>query len=451
MENIDQLLCARWVLPIAPQNIALENHAIALRNDRIIDVLPINEAKKRYQSQQVIDLPDHAVMPGLVNAHTHTPMNLFRGLADDLMLMDWLNNHIWPAENDVINADSVTAGCRIAIAEMIRGGTTCFNEMYFFPNETAETCINEGMRACVGLTIMNVPTGWAQTEDEYIQKAQEAYKNRPQNPLISWSIAPHATYTNSDSSLRKAKQLADEYHLVMNMHVHETLAELKIDLKNHQKRALHRLYDLGLLDDRFIAVHMVHLLREEIELVKEKGCHVVHCPESNLKLASGFAPVTKLLASGVNVAIGTDGAASNNDLDMFSELRITSMLAKAGSEDPTIIPAEQALAMATIHGAKALHLDHEIGSIEAGKAADIIAINLHHLFTQPIFNPISHLAYAVNRLQVSDVWVAGKQLLKNYEFTQLDVEKALAEANRWAKKAEPYKIKKNEIKNEVTV
>lgn len=445
MKLIDKLISPRWIAPIAPKNIVLENHSVAIQGDRIVAILPTTDAKKKFNATEEIRLLDHVLMPGLVNAHTHTPMNLFRGLADDLPLMDWLNNHIWPAENDIINADSIKDGCRLAIAEMIRGGTTCFNEMYFFPNETAQTCIQEGMRACIGQTIMNVPTGWAKDEDEYIAKAKQSLENAEKHDLITWSIAPHATYTNSDSSLLKAKELADEYKLVMNMHVHETIDELEIDLKNHNKRPLHRLYDLGLLSEKFIAVHMVHLLKPEINLVKETGTHVIHCPESNLKLASGFAPIVDLFAAGINIGIGTDGAASNNDLNMFSELRTASLIAKAKSEDSTAMPAHQALQMATLNGAKAIGLDHEIGSIEAGKAADLIAINLNQLSTQPVYNPISHLAYAVNNLQVSDVWIAGKQLLRHGAFTQLDLEQTLANAQRWSRKADQYKSKASTV------
>ncbi len=439
MEQIDQLISARWVLPIAPQNHILEDHSIAIRGDRIIAILPTNKAKQQYQAKTTLNLNDHALMPGLINAHTHSPMTLFRGLADDLPLMDWLNNHIWPAENDIIHADSIRDGMRLAIAEMLRGGTTCFNEMYFFPNESAEIAIEENIRACIGHTIMNVPTGWAKDENDYIAKARAAYHNRPQSPLVTWSIAPHAPYTNSDNSLMMAKELADEFNFVINMHLHETQDELNIDLNNHGKRPLQRLHNLKILSKRFIGVHMVHLNDQDIAIANETGMHVVHCPESNLKLASGFAPTAKLLAANVNVAIGTDGAASNNDLDMFSELRMATFLAKATTQNPTAIPAPQALAMATINGAKALGIDHETGSLEPGKAADMIAINLGSFLTQPVYNPISHLAYAVNRLQVSDVWVAGKQLLQNGEFTQLDIARTVANAQRWAKQAEQYK------------
>ncbi len=439
MQFIDTLILARWVLPIAPQNIILENYAIAMSDNKIIDVLPIDTAKQQYQPKKIIERLDHVVMPGLVNTHCHSMMVLFRGLADDLPLMDWLTKHMWPAEGDVMCAQSIKDGTRLAIAEMLRGGTTCFNDHYFYPLEIAETVIEEQMRGVIGFLFMNVPTAWAKDENSYYEKAMNAYKNRPHSDLINWMVAPHATYTNSDQSLLLAKKMADEYHLGMHMHVHETLAELDMDLKAHGKRALQRLADLGLLNDKFLAVHMVHLTDDEIALCQKFGLHIAHCPESNLKLASGEPRIQKYIQAGLNVSLGTDGAASNNDLDMFGEMRSASFLAKLVARDCTALSAPDTLKMATLNGAKALGLDHKIGSLEKGKQADIIAINMNHLFTQPIYNPMSHLVYCANRLQVSDVWVAGKQLLDKGEFTQLDVEKTIADANQWAKKCVKYK------------
>jgi 5-methylthioadenosine/S-adenosylhomocysteine deaminase len=441
MQQINTLILARWVLPIAPQNIILDNHAVAIHNDKIVEILPIDEAKKKYTAKETLDRSSHVVMPGLVNTHCHNMMVLFRGLADDLPLMDWLNNHIWPAEGDIVCAQSVKDGNRLAIAEMLRGGTTCYNDHYFFPLECAEVTIEEGMRGSIGQVFMNVPNKWAQDEDGYYQKALDAMKNRPQSDLLSWMVAPHAPYTNSDRSLTLAKQLADEYNIGMHMHVHETQTELDMELKAHGKHPLQRLHDLGLLDEKFLAVHMVVLTDEEIALCAKLGVNIAHCPESNMKLASGEPQIQKYMDAGINVSLGTDGAASNNDLDMFGELRTASLLAKLVARSSTALAAPDALKMATLNGAKALGLDDKIGSLEAGKQADVIAIDMDHLFTQPIFNPFSHLTYAVNRSQVSDVWVAGKQLLNKGEFTQLDLEKTLAQANKWAKKCDQYKSK----------
>lgn len=442
MDNVDLLISARWILPIAPENRVLEGHTIAIRGDRIVDVLPLEEAKQHYYAEQYLELQDHVLMPGMVNTHTHTPMNLFRGLADDLELMDWLQNHIWPAEQAVIDENSVAAGTRLAIAEMLRGGTTCFNDNYFFHDTIAKTATEEGMRACVGMLIINVPTKWADNEAGYFKKATNTLDGNDKNPLITWSLCPHAPYTVTDDGLKRVKELSDHYKIRIHIHMHETKTEIDQSMNEYGVRPLERIHKLGLLSPRLINIHMTQLTNDEINLLKKTGSHVVHCPESNLKLASGFAPIAKLLRAGVNVAVGTDGAASNNDLDMFGEIRTASFIAKATGEDPTLLPAKEALAMATINGAKAIGLEKEIGSLEPGKAADLIAVNLNSFLTQPIYNPISHLAYAINRLQVSDVWVAGKQLLKDGQFTQLEIDKVVQEANQWAEKARPFSADK---------
>lgn len=434
MQAIDTLIHARWVVPIVPRNKILENHSIAIHHDKIIAILPTETAKKNYSAKNNIDRKDHVVMPGLINTHNHLAMSILRGIADDLPLMDWLNNHIWPAEKYIVQADSVYDGSRFAMIEMLRGGTTFFNDHYFFPNEVARAAIDIGMRGCIGYHFMSIPTGWANGEEDSLAKAKQARTESPKHPLLTWSCAPQGPYTNSDRSLLFAKEFATEHNLQIHMHLHETQAELEIDLTAHKKRPFKRLYDLGLLDNRFIAVHMVHLTDEEIAMTAEIGMHVSHNPESNLKLASGFAPVVKLMKAGVNVCLGTDGAASNNDLDMFGELRTAAFIAKAVNQDPTVLDAMTTLEMATINGAKALGLEKEIGSLEVGKQADLITVDLGHFFTQPVYNPISHLVYAVNRMQVSDVFIAGKQLLNHGEFTKLDTKKIVVNANKWAAK-----------------
>src|SRR3990167_3989606 len=317
MNTADLILSSRWVLPIAPINCALENYAIVISDNRIVAIIPKEAALKQFQTKKHLDLHQHVLMPGLVNAHAHTPMNLFRGLADDLELMDWLTQYIWPEEKALINPASVNVGSRLAIAEMIRGGITCFNDNYFFPDVTASVAMEEGIRAVLGNVIMSVPTEWAKTETEYFQKAQTILKNQPHSELITWTLCPHAPYTVNDHSLKKIKHLSKELNLPIHMHVHETAFEIEQSLKDHQKRPLERLENLGLLSDKFIAVHMTQLTNEEIKRLHHYGVHVVHCPESNLKLASGFAPISQLLDAKVNVALGTDGAASNNDLDLF--------------------------------------------------------------------------------------------------------------------------------------
>ena len=445
MNTVDDIIHARWVLPIAPDHCILEHHSVVIDQGRIIALLPQDLATQQYQAKTTHSLNDHVLMPGLINAHNHSAMVLFRGLADDLPLLDWLQHHIWPAEAKLVQANSIKAGCQLAIAEMLRGGTTCFNDMYFFPNETAEVTIKAGMRACIGHTIMNVATGWAQDEDDYINKAKKAYQHRPQHPLISWTIAPQSCYTNSDRSLRKAKALANEFNCRINIHLHETEQEIAMDQQKTGKRAIARLFDLGLLDEKLIAVHMVHVTENEMAVIKASGCHIAHCPESNLKLASGIAPVQHYLNQGINVALGTDGAASNNDLDMFGEMRTAAFAAKVKNQDSTALNAATVLEMATLNGAKALGLQHDIGSIEIGKSADLIAINLSHYFTQPIYNPMSHLVYCASRHQVSHVWIAGQLLLDQGELTQMDIAKIVADANQWAAKATKYRASANSV------
>ncbi len=435
MQTIDLLVSPRWIVPIIPRNSFLENHSIAINQGKIVAIIPSEEAHLTFTAKTHKKLPRHVVMPGLVNAHTHSPMTLYRGLADDLKLMDWLQNHIWPAEGELTCPESIRAGMHLACAEMIRGGTTCFNDMYFFPNESALAVIDSGLRACIGHTIMNVPTGWAKDENEYIQKAREAHKARPVNELITFSVSPHAPYTNSDRSLKMSLELAAEFDSIINMHIHEARGE----------SSLARLNELGILTEKLLAIHMVHLTEEEIALCAEKKISIAHCPVSNLKLASGFAPIKKILDAGINLAIGTDGAASNNSLDLFAETKTAAIVAKAYADDPTVMPAFSALEMATINGAKALHLQDKIGSIENGKSADIIAIALDDFITQPIYNPISHLAYAVNRLQVSDVWVNGKCLLENGQLSTLNPEKIVAAVKPWHDRAKKYAYSREKL------
>lgn len=433
------LISARWILPITPQNQILERHALVICGEYIIDLLPLEKAKKKYRAAHYLNLEDHILMPGLVNAHTHTPMNLFRGLADDLELLDWLQKHIWPAEKALINAEFVRTGTELAIAEMLRGGITCFNDHYFFHDTIAQVASETGIRACVGVLVMNISTEFAKDEETYLFRAKETLAKSEACPLISWSLAPHAPYTVSDTALKEIIKLSEQHNLPIHMHIHETKHEIEQGLHEYGKRPLTRLHDLGLLSKRLIAVHMTQLTSEEIELVQKTQTNVVHCPESNLKLASGIAPIAKLIRAGVNVAVGTDGAASNNDLDLLGEIRTAAFIAKVSGTDPTHLPAEEAIKMVTLNGAKALGLESKIGSLEIGKLADIIALDLSSYLTQPVFNPISHLVYATNRLQVSDVWVGGKQLLKKGEFTKLDIKRILKDSLKWANQALPFK------------
>jgi 5-methylthioadenosine/S-adenosylhomocysteine deaminase len=434
VHSIDTLIHARWVIPVEPPGAVLEDHALAIHADRIVDLLPRAEAAQRYRALLTHELPRHAVIPGLVNAHTHAAMTLFRGLADDLPLMQWLNEHIWPAERRWVSDEFVQDGVRLAAAEMLKSGTTCFNDMYFFPEDTGQAAAAAGLRAVVGLIVIDFPTVWARDADEYLAKGIAVHDRFRDEPLVTTAFAPHAPYTVADGPLERIAVLAEELDIPVHMHVHETADEVREGVARHGRRPLARLEDLGLLTPRLVAVHMTQLEEAEIRRVAECGAQVVHCPESNLKLASGFCPVSRLLAAGVPVALGTDGAASNNDLNMLGEMRTAALLGKAQAGDPSAVPAQQALAMATLHGARALGLDGVIGSLVPGKAADLVAIDLGRIETQPLYHPLSQVVYAAGRHQITDVWVAGRHLLKDGVLTTLDETAVLARAREWQRR-----------------
>lgn len=422
-ENIDTLLHAKWIVPVDDKHRYLEQHSIAIHDDKIIDILPTSQAKKKYQANTNRSYEQHALIPGLINSHTHAAMNLFRGLADDLNLMDWLENHIWPAEAKYVNEAFVHTGTELAIAEMIRSGTTCFNDMYFFPDVTARVAAEKGMRASIGLILIDFPTVWANNSEEYIDKGLTVFDHYKGHDLIKTAFAPHAPYTVSDEPLKQIKTLADELELNIHMHVHETEPEVNDAIKNYGHRPLARLHSLGLLTPSLQAVHMTQLQNEEIDLLASSGSHIIHCPESNMKLASGICPVHQLLNAGVNVALGTDSSSSNNNLDMFGEMQSAALLAKISTMDATALPADQVLQMATINGARALGLEEITGSLEVGKFADIVAVNFDTIETIPVYDPVSHLVYCSSRDHVTDVWIAGKQRLTDKVLNSIDENK----------------------------
>jgi 5-methylthioadenosine/S-adenosylhomocysteine deaminase len=434
MRPIDTLIHARWVIPVEPDGAVLEHHSVAIQSGRISAILPTHEAREQYLAAESIELPTHALIPGLVNAHTHAAMALFRGLADDLPLMDWLNHHIWPAEQRWVGSDFVRDGTELAIAEMLRSGTTCFNDMYFFAEDSARVAHDVGMRACVGLIMLDFPSNYAQTPEEYLHHGLKLRDSLRHSELITTAFAPHAPYTVSDEPLAKIRTVNNELNIPVHIHVHETAHEVGGAVTKTGVRPLRRLESLDLLNPNLVAVHATQLTPEEIDTLAAAGASVVHCPESNLKLASGFCPVQQLLTAGVNVALGTDGAASNNDLDMLGEMRTAALLAKGVAGQATAVPARTALRMATLHGARALGLEQRIGSLTPGKFADITAIDRAPLGTQPVYDPISQLVYAASRQQVSDVWVAGQQLLAGSRLTRLDEPEIIAKAATWRDK-----------------
>ena len=431
LQSVDLIIEARWVVPVEPHAVVLEHHAVVVEADRIVALLPIVQARAVYAPRQRIELGEHALIPGLINSHTHNPMTLLRGLADDLPLMVWLQQHIWPAEAKVIGPEFVRDGVELAVAEMLRGGTTCANENYFFPDVIGATYRKLGFRAVVGLPVIEFPTAWAKTQDEYFERATEVHDRFRGDMLVSTAFAPHAPYTVSDESFERIRLLADQLDIPVHLHLHETAHEVAEEKRKSGLRPFQRLQQLGLINDRLIAVHMTQLTDGEIAACAAAGVSVVHCPESNLKLASGFCPAEKLRRAGVNVAIGTDGCASNNDLDMFGEMRTAALLAKAVAEDAAAFDASCALRAATLNGARALGLEATIGSIEVGKQADLVAVRLSDLETQPLFHVISQIVYATGRHQVSDVWIAGRRKLAARVLTDFDTEAMLARTRAW--------------------
>jgi 5-methylthioadenosine/S-adenosylhomocysteine deaminase len=431
MQQIDTLVHARWVVPVEPHATVLGYHAVAVHNGRIVALLPSDRARREYQATHEHELPGHALIPGLVNTHTHAAMTLFRGLADDLPLMTWLREHIWPAEGRWVGEEFVAAGSALAVAEMLRGGTTCFNDMYFFPQITGRVASAAGMRAVIGLIVIDFPSTWAADTDGYFSRAIETFDEFKGHPLVGTAFAPHAPYSVGDAALARVRKLADELELPVHMHVHETRDEVDQQAQRYGRRPLARLDALGLVSPGLVAVHMTQLEDDEIALCADRGVQVVHCPESNLKLASGFCPVQRLRDAGINVALGTDGAASNNDLDMLGELRTAALLAKGVAQDPSAIPAATALRMATLDGARALGLGDAIGSLEPGKEADMVAVDLSFPETQPVHQPISQLVYAAGRRQVSHVWIAGRPVLLEGRLTTVDLDKIRADAEQW--------------------
>ncbi len=427
----DLVIQAPWVIPVEPHGTVLENHAVAISGGNIVALLPSDEMSRRCSSRQICRLDSHVLIPGLINFHSHAAMTLMRGLADDLKLMDWLSNHIWPAENKHSSAQFVYDGTMLACAEMLRGGVTCFNDMYFFPEMTARAALDAGMRAALGIILIEFPTAYASDAQDYLRKGLAMRDELKHEPLLSFCMAPHAPYTVSDKSFEQILTLSEQLQIPINTHIHETHDEISESLAKFGERPLARLERLGILGPNFIAVHAVHLESAEITLLGRLGCSVAHCPSSNLKLASGIAPVDRMLSAGINIGIGTDGAASNNRLDIFCEMRLTALLAKATSNNAEVLPAHTALRMATLNAAQALGLERTIGSIQPGKCADLCAVNLDSIELSPCYDPASHLVYAAGREDVSDVWVAGKQLVGSGRLLHMDESSMKRKAREW--------------------
>ena len=430
------LIQASWIIPVIPEQTVLENHCIAVHDGKILEILPAAEAQQKYQARSDFLLENHALMPGLINAHGHAPMSLFRGLADDLPLMEWLNDHIWPAEGKWVGEEFVRDGSALAIAEMLRSGTTCYSDMYFFPEVAAKLAEEQGIRAQYVCPVLDFPTVWASSAEEYLEKSLKLAIDYAEHPLIQVGLGPHAPYTVSDAPLKNIRDIAIEYDVPVQIHLHETQHEVDEALANSSLRPIARLKELGLIseDIPLQCVHMTALNKRDIETIADSRASVIHCPESNLKLASGFCPVQSLLDSSINVALGTDGAASNNDLDMFGEMRTAALLGKAVAQNASAVNAHTALEMATINGARSLGIEDVCGSLEAGKAADMIALDLAQLNTQPSYDPVSDIVYSASSRQVMYSWIAGRQKIHQGQLLDLDEHLLLEKARYWSNK-----------------
>lgn len=433
-QAVDLLIHARWIIPIEPAGITLVNHSLAVHDGRIAGLLPRAEAEHKFQPADILELGNHVLLPGFVNLHTHAAMTLLRGLADDLPLEQWLNDRIWPAEGKHVNADFVHDGTLLAAAEMLRGGITCCNDMYFFPDAAARAFQTAGMRAMLGITVLEFPTRYASDADDYLAKGLAVRDEWRDAPLLSFSLAPHAPYTVSDKTFERIASLSAQLDLPIHIHVHEAMSEIEDSLRQHGMRPLARLHGLGLVNPNLIAVHAVHLDTTDIALLAREGASVAHNPTSNMKLASGASPIATLARQGVNLGLGTDGAASNNRLDMFQEMRHAALLAKLTAKDPAVLDAHAVLHMATLGGAKAMGTDNEVGSLEIGKSADLCAISLGDWIMQPCFDPASHLIYVAGREQVSHVWVAGECRVKAHKLVDFDLAALLPVINLWQNK-----------------
>ncbi|WP_409498536.1 TRZ/ATZ family hydrolase [Pseudomonas fragi] len=431
--TLDLLLLPTWLVPVEPAGVVLKDHGVGIRDGRIVFIGPRAQALKLVATQ-TRELPDMLLSPGLINAHGHAAMTLFRGMADDLPLMTWLEQHIWPAEAKWVDEDFVRDGTNLAIAEQIKGGITCFSDMYFYPKVATECVHNSGIRAQIAIPILDFPIPGASNADESLRQAVEMFADLKFHPRIKIAFGPHAPYTVGDENLEKIRVIADELDAAIHMHVHETAFEVHQAVEQNAERPVARLARLGLLGPRFQAVHMTQISDDDLAMLVESNSSVIHCPESNLKLASGFCPVERLWQAGVNVAVGTDGAASNNDLDLLGETRTAALLAKAVAGSATALDAHRALRMATLNGARALGIESDTGSIEIGKAADLVAFDLSGLAQQPVYDPVSQLIYATGRDCVKHLWVGGKQLLDDRRLTRLDEQQLCATARAWGER-----------------
>ena len=433
IDRVDSIINAGWLIPILPHKKILAGHSVAITDGKISNIFPKEKAID-FVSKEVFDLPNHVLLPGLVNCHGHAAMSLLRGLADDMALKPWLQNIIWPVEKKYISEEFVRDGTELAIAEMLLSGTTTFSDMYFFPETVAEVAIASGIRCQISFPILDFPSNWAESAKEYLSKGLAIRDKFKHINLISTVFGPHSTYTLKENNLSTISTLASELDIGLQIHLHETNQEVLDGLAERGERPIETLFKLGLLGPKTQCVHMTDLNDEDIELLSRTGAQVIHCPESNMKLASGICPISKLLNAGVNVGIGTDGAASNNDLNLFGELKSATLLAKINSMDATALTASEALTLGTLGGAKALGMNKNIGTIEVGKLADLIAVDLHQIDMQPIHNVFSQLIYVNNGSHVTHSWIQGEQIMHQRELLKIDQDNLRRRILKWQNK-----------------
>jgi 5-methylthioadenosine/S-adenosylhomocysteine deaminase len=439
MQLIDTLIAARWIIPIEPCRHVLEDHAVAIHQGRIVAILPEKQARERFDADQIIVRPSHVLLPGLVNTHTHAAMSLLRGAAESANLEHWLKQQVGPLERRWLDADYVRDGTELAIADMLTSGTTCFADMHLFPEAAAQIVADARIRACIGLPVLDQPTGWADSADEYLDKGLRLHDEYRDDPLITTMLAPYAPWAVSDATLTRVRRTADELEMPVTMHLNESRAEAAAS----GERSMARLERLGLLSPLLLAVHMVHVDTSDMERAAAGGINIAHCPQSNLKLGNGVCPIPALRAHGIALTLGTDGAASNNDLSLLDEMRTAALLAsgiRGGTEEtpeeiePDDIPPMDAhdwLQVATLNGARALGLGEMIGSLVPGKWADLCCIDLARAHTQPVYDAAAQIVYAVSREQVTDVWVAGRALVTHGELTHMNIADVLRRAQLW--------------------
>jgi 5-methylthioadenosine/S-adenosylhomocysteine deaminase len=430
MQNVDLRIDAGWIIPVDPP-CALVGNALIIDDGCVTAVVPTAVADASFAARSRINLPSHALLPGLVNAHTHAAMSLFRGIADDVPLQAWLEQHIWPREAQFVGPDFVYDGARLAAAEMLKGGITCCSDMYFFADASARAFLELGMRAMLGLPILDFPTPYAADADGYLQRGLAIRDALKHEPRLRFSLAPHAPYTVGDPAWEKTIVYARQLDMPIQTHLAETAGEVVRSRGQYGQTPLGRLHRLGATGPSFIAIHAVHLDEQDIELLATHGGHVIHCPASNMKLGSGIAPIGALAARGINIGLGTDGAASNNRLDLFGEMRLAALLAKVATADPAVLPARAALHAATLGGARALGLDDVIGSLTPGKQADVVAVDFGGVDAVPCYDPISHVVYVAGREAVTDVWIAGKRIVADRTLITADEGAIIARARLW--------------------